>query len=969
MLDDLLDSFTSVYKKEIFLHKRIDVNDIRVMYYDGWNELYIFDKNDIPDAMRRINHLDLKSVEKTRFQSRVLRFKSWSVESIVYPYVTNKTLEEMDGEEITALKRKNTFLIFKDTIHNTKFMTLLEYIDSRFYINMYCNKTIIDRVLRLKRERYYYMLLELLCIQKKENMYDRFLENLNCLGEPVTSTNTFLETGTNLFKNDMTLYDYQKKEVGFMRNIESMVDNNTNIINLQYAPEMLVCDDRLIIYDQTIMLPLTIPKLEKNIRFYGGNLTSVMGLGKTIVALSHIFSDFSDRDLYDRFVSFEYSCNYMYKRGGKKGTFCHKPVRERSLYCKTHHMSLFLERRKTTLVHLEELNINDFVACVDEPTGTGFAKRNLLKSNGTLVVCPSHLCDQWIKEYYNKFTVEKRVLLIVTKDQFNNLTLGDLIFADLVVVSYNILVNQFYRNILALPGTRFIASDFNFSSQSEHIKLLYDKQHIRFDNIYWKRVMLDEVHEIQNMPKSQILRSILKSINSKYKWNISGTPFANGVSSFLNLMSYITDFDHKRELDWNTLHSENIITSEINLIDDLIGKTRHLFIKNTKLSVENEYTGNVIKESRMILDFTNEERSIYDSYKKGNDDSKSHVNFLIKLCCHCELNEDTRNLIQKCKTFGEIQKVLLDFNGSKIEKLNTQINLLQNSINSAEEDLKNALRNNDTEEELYIKALLATHRKNLTLKSKEYDSIKRIHDYLRTAINNLREKDSCPICLDDITQISITKCGHKFCWECLEETYKVQKTNFKCPTCNQYINSNEIYVLDERISTSGIENTNVLDVNAIVNSVKSTKIGNIIHFISNYKSNEKTILFSQWDEMLHKVGNQLTQYGIGVVYCNGSVFQKHKMIQQFCNDPEIAVILLSSKHAASGINLTVANNIIMLEPVYGSIEYRKDIESQAIGRADRIGQRKSINVYRFIIGNTIEEDISNGNTYVTSSIL
>jgi SWI/SNF-related matrix-associated actin-dependent regulator of chromatin subfamily A3 len=61
-------------------------------------------------------------------------------------------------------------------------------------------------------------------------------------------------------------------------------------------------------------------------------------------------------------------------------------------------------------------------------------------------------------------------------------------------------------------------------------------------------------------------------------------------------------------------------------------------------------------------------------------------------------------------------------------------------------------------------------------------------------------------------------------------------------------------------------------------------------------------------------------------------------------------------HAASGINLTVANKIILLEPVYGTPEYRKDIETQAIGRADRIGQKRPIDVYRFIVRDTIEHE-------------
>lgn len=67
--------------------------------------------------------------------------------------------------------------------------------------------------------------------------------------------------------------------------------------------------------------------------------------------------------------------------------------------------------------------------------------------------------------------------------------------------------------------------------------------------------------------------------------------------------------------------------------------------------------------------------------------------------------------------------------------------------------------------------------------------------------------------------------------------------------------------------------------------------------------------------------------------------------------------MLSSRNAASGINLTIANKIIFLEPIYGNTEYRKNIESQAVGRADRLGQKRPIEIHRFIIQDTVEQDI------------
>jgi len=67
--------------------------------------------------------------------------------------------------------------------------------------------------------------------------------------------------------------------------------------------------------------------------------------------------------------------------------------------------------------------------------------------------------------------------------------------------------------------------------------------------------------------------------------------------------------------------------------------------------------------------------------------------------------------------------------------------------------------------------------------------------------------------------------------------------------------------------------------------------------------------------------------------------------------------MLSSEQSASGTNLTKASQVILLDPIYGNYKYRKGQERQAIGRAHRLGQKNRIKVIRFIIKNSIEEEI------------
>ncbi|VDK51951.1 unnamed protein product [Gongylonema pulchrum] len=58
------------------------------------------------------------------------------------------------------------------------------------------------------------------------------------------------------------------------------------------------------------------------------------------------------------------------------------------------------------------------------------------------------------------------------------------------------------------------------------------------------------------------------------------------------------------------------------------------------------------------------------------------------------------------------------------------------------------------------------------------------------------------------------------------------------------------------------------------------------------------------------------------------------------------------RSGARGLNLTVANNIIFVEP-------QMDVSciAQAIGRIDRIGQKKAMVIHHFAVFGSIEEQI------------
>ena len=225
------------------------------------------------------------------------------------------------------------------------------------------------------------------------------------------------------------------------------------------------------------------------------------------------------------------------------------------------------------------------------------------------------------------------------------------------------------------------------------------------------------------------------------------------------------------------------------------------------------------------------------------------------------------------------------------------------------------------------------------------------------------EKDSCPICLNEITgdDVGVTKCGHLFCYECIKQNIVKQP---KCPTCTKPINGADIFMISYEKAKSA-DTKEAKDKMALVNKI-GTKLANLVLFLK--KSTGKSILFSQWDDMLRRTGEVLSAHGIKNAYCRGNVWTRDKAIREFTSDDDIKVIMLSSESAAAGTNLTAAENVILLDAIYkndttnttdgiGSYEYRRNMEWQAIGRAYRIGQTKKVSVIRFIMKDTVEEEI------------
>lgn len=220
------------------------------------------------------------------------------------------------------------------------------------------------------------------------------------------------------------------------------------------------------------------------------------------------------------------------------------------------------------------------------------------------------------------------------------------------------------------------------------------------------------------------------------------------------------------------------------------------------------------------------------------------------------------------------------------------------------------------------------------------------------------EVDTCMICLGEISgeDVGVTKCGHLFDYDCIKQTVN---TINKCPACMNALSlkkEGDVQLISFEKPVFDAGDSEVLKNKLELINKVGTKLTNLIYYLKSI--DEKVIIFSQWDSLLTKVGVVLKEYGIRNVFCRGSVWARDKAIREFSDDDlDTQVIMLSSQSAASGTNLTKASKVILLDPISGSYEFRRNMEWQAVGRAYRMGQNKPVEIVRFIIKDTIEEDI------------
>lgn len=138
-----------------------------------------------------------------------------------------------------------------------------------------------------------------------------------------------------------------------------------------------------------------------------------------------------------------------------------------------------------------------------------------------------------------------------------------------------------------------------------------------------------------------------------------------------------------------------------------------------------------------------------------------------------------------------------------------------------------------------------------------------------------------------------------------------------------------------------------------VQDIRTPKRDLLLEEVSDAIANDhKILIFVNFLQATESISQDLLANNIGHVVMTGATQNRKELVESFQYDSSIKVFISTLKTGSLGLNLVAADMVFIYDPWWNN-----SVESQAIDRAYRMGQRKTVMCYRFITKDSIEEKI------------
>lgn len=265
--------------------------------------------------------------------------------------------------------------------------------------------------------------------------------------------------------------------------------------------------------------------------------------------------------------------------------------------------------------------------------------------------------------------------------------------------------------------------------------------------------------------------------------------------------------------------------------------------------------------------------------------------------------------------------------------------------NETEEDLV-ALVSRDLERSIRSReeriALLATFDMSEETRATRLQALEEELAALRGKLEGLRERvtdlanKTCPICYDNYTNPIVLSCSHVFCGACLINWMRAESGPRSCPACRAPIVSTALTAVVAQKAPGAASATR--------EEGPRTKVDTAIQILRG-KPTGRFVIFTRVDAGFVQLQKAMGEAGIRFEELKGTTGAMTNILKRF-REGVAQVLLLSTHHAGSGIDISFATDMILLH------ELAQDSQ-QAIGRCQRMGRTSPLHLHRLCYPNEL----------------
>ncbi|CCK72941.1 translocase ULS1 KNAG_0M00880 [Huiozyma naganishii CBS 8797] len=535
---------------------------------------------------------------------------------------------------------------------------------------------------------------------------------------------------------------------------------------------------------------------------------------------------------------------------------------------------------------------------------------------------------------------------------------------DAVLISYQTLANEFKKHwpqrlrdtdkkqLPAIPDLEALNS---LKTQHEYFSPFFT------DDSKFYRVILDEGQNIKN--KNTQAAKACCAVQSKYRWILSGTPIQNNMGELYSLIRFLRISPYNKEERFK---------SDIG----------NAFSNKKGSMYDNQDRARAIRKVQVLL------RAIM---LRRTKDDKIDGHPILELPSKTVKVESDRLVGDELEFYSALE--------AKNKKLAAQ--LMKRKVRgnySSMLTLLLRLRQACCHSELVVigerksASTKVANGKSLESWVSLYKAIQRMSRGARDLVEVSLSGMNCIWCSEQLelenTSV-LTGCGHLLCDACIEpyveeraeaatarrgpkgELY-VPCTDCRSLTCETDIVTYRLYdqVVNQEFTRADLEDeynrerenqrthksNYQVDFSKLQMSTKMQQCINVIKKVFAESSTEKILVFSQFTSFFELFEYFLReQLGVRYLKYVGSMRadQRSEVISKFYREAETRILLISMKAGNSGLTLTCANHVIIVDPFWNPY-----VEEQAQDRCYRISQTREVTVYRLFVKNSVEDRIS-----------